>query len=188
MNECENIDCQLPKYCKGYCTKHYHRFKKWGDSNTVKTADWQNKPYINGEPITNHELYHTWINMKQRCYRPNSKAYKYYGGRGIEVCPRWKSSFYHFYEDMGDRPSPKHQIDRIDNDGDYEPENCRWVIQKRQANNKRNNRLLTLDGVTKTLADWSRVLGIKQSTLTQRLNAYNWTVEKTLTKPVRKRG
>ncbi len=188
MKICNANKCTLKSYCKGFCTKHYQRFKKWGSPEVVKTADWEDKPYINGKPITKHSLYPIWVSMKQRCYYPSSKAYKYYGGRGIEVCDSWKNSFYHFYKDMGERPSPKHQIDRIDNNGDYTPENCQWIVQKRQANNKRNNRLLTLDGVTKTLADWSRELGINQSTLTQRLNAYNWTVEKTLTKPVGKRG
>lgn len=80
----------------------------------------------------------SWYSMIQRCYNPNSKAYKYYGGRGIIVCDAWKNDFMQFYKDMGDRPNG-YSIDRIDVDGNYEPSNCRWATDKVQANNKRTN-------------------------------------------------
>lgn len=84
------------------------------------------------------EIYSVWTGMKSRCYYEKNENYINYGARGIKVCERWKSSFINFYEDMGDKPSVKHQLDRIDNDGDYEPSNCRWVTPSENCLNRRN--------------------------------------------------
>ena len=84
------------------------------------------------------EIYSVWTGMKSRCYYEKNENYINYGARGIKVCERWKSSFINFYEDMGDKPSAKHQLDRIDNDGDYEPSNCRWVTPSENCLNRRN--------------------------------------------------
>lgn len=100
--------------------------------------------------------------MKKRCYDSNQDSYPEYGGRGIVICDRWLSSFNAFVEDMGPRPSPRHSIDRIDNDGPYSPENCRWATPKDQARNRRDNRLLTKDGVTRTVIEWAEILAIRK--------------------------
>lgn len=82
-------------------------------------------------------IYERWKSMKARCYNEKSAAYPDYGGRGITICDRWKESFVNFYEDMGEPPTPKHQIDRINNNGNYEPNNCRWATQLQNVNNQR---------------------------------------------------
>lgn len=81
-----------------------------------------------------------WQAMKRRCYNPRAQNYKYYGGRGITVCERWRDSFAAFSEDMGPRPTPKHTIDRKDNDGNYEPENCKWSTPIEQRANRRDTK------------------------------------------------
>lgn len=96
----------------------------------------------NGRVMTTHGKTHTpeyraWLQMRNRCYRPNHTGYKYWGGRGIVVCTRWKDSFEAFFADMGLKPSPKHSLDRINNDGNYEPNNCRWATPAEQVANRR---------------------------------------------------
>lgn len=106
----------------------------------------------------------TWVNMKRRC--AESPTYK---KMGIKVCPRWRGSFTTFLADMGRRPDNCTSIDRINNNGDYEPGNCRWATAKMQANNRSNNRYLTLDGETKCAAEWARLAGITRGCLGSRL-------------------
>jgi hypothetical protein len=132
-----------------------------------------------------HPIYHVWANMLTRCRNPNYKQWADYGGRGIHVCERWQASFWNFAEDMGERPEG-HQLDRIDNNGDYEPSNCRWVPPaKNRRNRARGVTRLTFNNKTQCLTDWANELGIKRSILSARVNRLNWPIEKALATPVR---
>lgn len=108
--------------------------------------------------------YNVWRHMRDRCLNPKAKAYPAYGGRGVILCDAWRDSFSAFLADMGPAPSRQHTIDRIDNYKGYEPGNCRWADWHTQQNNKRNSRMIELDGVTKTLAQWSDLFGVKRQT------------------------
>lgn len=108
--------------------------------------------------------------MLSRCYKSSDAWYRHYGGRGIKVCDRWLHSFENFLADMGPRPSPKHSIDRRDNDGNYEPGNCRWATAKEQNRNQRGNRVVIIENRSLTLAELSELSGISSSTLSHRLN------------------
>lgn len=130
--------------------------------------------------------YQSWLHIRSRCLIATNKSYPDYGGRGIKICARW-DSFELFFEDMGQRPSPKHSIDRIDNNGDYCPENCRWATPKTQSNNKRNNHLIEYKGTTKTIAQWAEALSISRTTLRNRIVRGGWSVEKALTTPIKER-
>ena len=141
-----------------------------------------------GHAKTGHRSreYFTWGQMIQRCHNPKDGQYHNYGARGITVCERWRK-FENFFEDMGKCP-PGMSINRKDNDGDYEPENCHWATLEEQSNNRRTNRWITYNGERKTVAQWARALNIPNSTLNQRLSVYLWTEERALSLPVQHRG
>jgi hypothetical protein len=126
--------------------------------------------------------YTVWWRMRQRCEDQNDAAYHDYGGRGITVCARWHS-FESFLEDMGERPEGL-TIERINNDGSYEPSNCRWATRTEQGRNKRSNRLLTYGGETRPLSEWAEIKGLRMRTLWARLYVYNWTLDRALTTQV----
>jgi hypothetical protein len=130
--------------------------------------------------------YNVWCLMRSRCDSPGDQNYARYGGRGITVCERWQS-YENFLADMGRRPSESHTIDRVDNAKGYCPENCRWATKREQANNTRRNVLVTLDGKTASIAEWSRITGINQTTINLRLRA-GWSHADALTKPLHARG
>lgn len=128
---CTMDECNNKYYAKGYCHKHYARLKKHGDPCITELE-------YHGMRATSE--YSTWRGMKKRCNDINNKSYDSYGGRGITVCDRWQNSFLSFYEDMGKRPFLEAELDRKENDGNYEPGNCRWVTKTVNANNKRNTK------------------------------------------------
>lgn len=127
--------------------------------------------------------YHAWVAMSARCYNQKSPFYRRYGGRGILVCDRWRKSFQSFYDDMGKRPSMGYSVERENRDGDYEPTNCRWATAKVQANNTCRNHLISYDGITLTMAQWSEKIGIPYFRLAARLNRLKWSPKKALTTP-----
>lgn len=131
--------------------------------------------------------YRVWQTMRLRCKNPKNAAYPDYGGRGIKVCERWAESPARFIEDMGKKPSPRHEIDRINNDGNYEPGNCRWALRKENSNNRRSNRFIEHEGERKTVTQWAELLGISASVLEKRLAA-GWPETRVLTTPVRPKG
>lgn len=126
------------------------------------------------------KVYQVWTNMLQRCYNPNDRKFKNYGGRGIIVCDRWHK-FENFYADMGDPPYEK-SLDRINNDGFYCLENCRWATRIEQMNNRRNSVKITYLGETKGIREWERQLGFPKDKITKRLKA-GWSVEDAITLP-----
>ena len=130
--KCSISGCDDWSVAHKMCSKHYQRFQKHGSADIVLVEK-------NGEK--DHPEYSMWSNMKYRCSNKNSKDFHRYGGRGITVCDRWKNSFLIFISDMGNRPTSRHQIDRIDNNGNYEPKNCRWVTPAENMRNQSSTKL-----------------------------------------------
>lgn len=141
MKRCAILDCKNKYRAKGYCATHWNHLHKYGDPLFRKTER---------HGMTETSEYNTWCKMIARCHSPKDSRYEYYGARDIKVCDRWRNSFLAFYEDMGKRPSLEHSIDRTDNNGNYELENCRWATSSQQALNKRllRSTISGLRGVT----------------------------------------
>jgi hypothetical protein len=115
--------------------------------------------------------YNTWVAMIQRCENPKAPYFFAYGGRGVSVCDRWRKDFEGFLADMGPRPSPKHSIDRIDNDGGYSPENCRWATPQQQACNRKSNVKTEINGELLCIAEIARRYGISSATIRMRYHS-----------------
>jgi hypothetical protein len=126
---CSVLGCNRKYYAKGYCHLHYVRFVKYGDPDYTM---------LEFHGMVETPEYTAWGNMKDRCYNKNYAYYQNYGGRGIKVCQRWLDSFMNFFHDMGIKPSQDMQLDRINNNGNYEPDNCRWVTSAKNTQNRRN--------------------------------------------------
>lgn len=131
------------------------------------------------------KTYQIWRAMKNRCFAKDDAFYENYGGRGITMCDKWRYSFITFLNDMGECPKG-FSIERIDNEKGYCPENCKWATPVEQANNRRNNSLISFKGRTLTIAQWERELGFKAGQLGQRLYK-GWSVERALTTPIKLR-
>lgn len=133
--------------------------------------------------MTGTPAFQAWLKMRERCGDASHPQFHRYGGRGIKVCAAWSKSFEAFYQDMG-APPPRHQIDRVDNDRDYEPGNCRWVTSKQNNRNRSNNVNVVWDGRSQTIAGWAEELGMLSATLWHRLD--RWPLERAMTEPVRR--
>lgn len=131
--------------------------------------------------------YRTWAGVKRRCLNPHDRAYKAYGGSGITICKAWADSFAQFLQDMGAKPSPKHTIDRIDNNKGYEQGNCRWATPEQQWNNTSRNVWLEYQGQRKTVRQWATHLGITYQTLYRRIEM-GWSVQRAFEQRVRDCG
>ena len=135
------------------------------------------------EKITKHnkhksKIYLAYIAMKQRCYNKDNKSYKYYGERGIKICDEWLNDFMNFYNWSISNGWEEHlSIDRIDVNGDYKPDNCRWVDSLMQMNNTRRNHYITYNNETHTIAEWSRILNKNYSTLYNLLKKNSFKIE-----------
>ena len=132
-------------------------------------------------------LYRIWTHMKERCYKKYCKDYKNYGQRNIIMCDEWKNDFVKFYEwALNNNYKENLTIDRIDVNGNYEPDNCRWSTIEEQANNMRSNHLLTFNNKTQTMSQWAKEYNMSKYLLQHRI-ALNWSVERALTTPVRRK-
>ena len=172
----------IPKsnLARGYSTKCI----KCRNKATSKAL--KNKPKRNSrcDGRSTHRLYSTWRAMMSRCYYQAHPAYKNYGGRGIDVCDEWKSNFYSFENwAINSGYHEGVQLDRIDNDKGYCPENCRWVTPLQNSNNKSNNTFLEAFGQKHTLAEWGRMYGIHGSTISHRIKR-GWSAERSICTPV----
>lgn len=138
--------------------------------------------------MTDSKLYVTWLNMRARCNKPTSLMYNNYGGRGIKVCDEWDKAFEPFMEwALSHGYEEGLTIDRIDVNGNYEPNNCRWETKKKQALNRTDNHMLTAFGKTQTIKEWADETGIKYDTIERRINAYGWSPEEAVSTTKRKR-
>lgn len=124
------------------------RFKTHGEASRNKTAE-----------------YESWVNAKRRCLNPRRRTYKYYGGRGIKMCSRWLNSFENFLADMGRKPSQRHTLERLDNNGNYTPTNCKWATWLEQSNNRRSNRFIKIAGERLTISQLAAKSGVKAGTI-----------------------
>jgi len=187
-------EVELRKFKSGNCTQYLCRcdcgteFKVLGSSLTsgnTKSCGCYARELVS-EKSRKHGMhgtrtYRIWQAMLNRCRNKNVPNYNDYGGRGVTVCDEWLS-FENFFEDMGE-PLEDQSIDRIDNNGDYELNNCKWSTMKEQGRNKRNNRIIELNGKSMCLAAWAEELNIDQASLRERLD--RWPKEIALTKPKR---
>ena len=134
-----------------------------------------------------NKLYSAWKAMIARCYNEKTESYHNYGGRGIAVCDRWIDNPANFINDMGLPSNKSLTLERIDVNGNYDPSNCKWASMKEQQRNKRNNTVIEFNGESLCFSEWCEKLGFKKSTLKNRLTVRGWSIEKSLTTPVRKK-
>lgn len=175
---CSLTGCAQVVYARRICKLHYDRHKRTGNYEgriISATSKRKRSPEVRA-----------WYHMKSRCNNPNDASYKNYGGRGIYVCERWNGpdDFFNFLTDMGERPSPQHSLDRIDVNGPYSPDNCRWATKVQQQRNTRSNKILEYNGKCQTAVEWAEELTIPINTFYQRLYL-NWDTQRIVGTPVK---
>ena len=177
-------DCGKPKIVEDSNLKH---------SDKISCGCWQKELYIENSKWkgeSHSHLFQVWQSMIKRCKNPKAQNYKYYGGRGITVCDDWSDNKNGYFLFKGWALSNGYidglSLERIDVNGNYSPQNCKWIPLKEQAKNRRNCNMITFNGETKNLTEWSRILGIKRYTLFSRLKN-GWSIEKAFTTPTKTR-
>lgn len=150
----------------------------------AKVAEIVKRSLTHGKCMTPE--YRVWTGIKSRCFGKKTRSYKDYGGRGVTMCKKWRDSFEAFYDDMGPRPSPDHSIERLDNDGNYEPGNCVWATRCIQCRNKRNNVVVRFQGSEVLLMELCENLGLRHSLIRRRLYS-GWNLDRALSTPDRKK-
>lgn len=176
-------DCGVEKWISRFCVI-YNKQQSCGCLRIEVVSDMmrrKNTKHNQAHTSCQSATYRSWSAMKTRCYNKNSRDYGGWGARGIIVCDRWKKSFLDFYEDMGARPDGM-TLDRIDPNGNYEPSNCRWATPKTQINNRRDTRIVELNGIKMPLADACEITGISAILVNNRLRA-GFPMEYALTTP-----
>jgi len=168
MKYCTVSGCEREYKGRGYCSTHY------------TTLYWR----LHNDRKKYPPEYKAWENMKIRCYIKSHAHSSRYMGRGIKVSDKWVNDYEAFHKYVGDRPGKGYSLDRINNDGDYEPGNVRWATQKQQCNNMSTNVFYTFNGVTMIQAEWARTIGLSGETIHRRIQK-GWSIEKTLTTPKR---
>ena len=191
INRAENSPAGNIRFnCICDCGKHTKSFGTDLRSGRTKSCGCHARELIN-KILTKHGMeksteYKSWQGAKARCYNVKNKKYHRYGGRGIKVCERWRNSFVNFIFDMGKKPSVKHTLDRIDNDGNYCPENCKWSTGVEQSNNRSTNTFIKYNGEHLTLAQWGKKTGIPANVISSRLRILNWSTHDAITTPIAK--
>lgn len=156
---------------------------KRGDSVSCGCYRAEN-PHNKTHGLSKTGVYLVWRNMLNRCYNKNVDSFKSHGARGIRVCDSWKNSFENFYKDIGHAYKHGLSLDRINNDGDYEPGNCRWANNEIQMNNKRTTHFFEIDGKKMTIKQWADEIGMNRNTLANRIYALGWSMEKAINTPL----
>lgn len=169
--------------CQCSCGSPVKRIRSDGlVSGTSQSCGCLHKEKIRTHGLTGHIHYSRWVNMHRRCYNPEDSAYKSYGGRGITVCEAWQDVAV-FVAQLPDGYSDGAEIDRINNDGNYEPGNIRWSTTKQNCGNRRSAKLLTFDGRTQSQREWAREIGVPDQMIHDRLTKLGWSVDKALSEP-----